>query len=82
VFVIVGDHQPPVVSRHARSFDTPLHVVSRDAALIDAWPGLTPGWRPQGDTLDHASHFSRTVHALAARYGDDPPEVLDAGVRP
>ena len=82
VCVIVGDHQPPVVSRHARSFDTPLHVVSRDAALIDAWPGLTPGWRPQGDTLDHASHFSRTVHALAARYGDDPPEVLDAGVRP
>ena len=80
IFVIVGDHQPPVVSRYAKDFDTPLHVVSRDAELIDGWPGLTPGWRPHGDTLEHASHFSRMVHALGERYGDGGPAVIRDGL--
>ena len=80
VFVIVGDHQPPVVSRHAKDFDTPMHVVARDPALIARWPGLQPGWRPSGETLAHASHFSRIVHALGEAYGDGGPAVVPDGV--
>ena len=49
VVVILGDHQPaPIVTGPDASFDVPIHVLSRDPAVIaaiDAW-SWTPGMRP------------------------------------
>jgi hypothetical protein len=35
IFVLVGDHQPPRVSRRADGYETPIHIISRDPAFID-----------------------------------------------
>jgi hypothetical protein len=34
VFVLVGDHQPPSVSRRSDGYETPVHIISQDPALI------------------------------------------------
>ncbi|MCC6456413.1 MAG: sulfatase-like hydrolase/transferase [Caldilineaceae bacterium] len=34
VFVLVGDHQPPSVSRRSDGYETPVHIISHDPALI------------------------------------------------
>ncbi|TVQ33433.1 MAG: sulfatase [Geminicoccaceae bacterium] len=48
--IILGDHQPsPLITGPGASFDVPMHVLSRDAGLIEAieaW-GWTPSMRPE-----------------------------------
>ena len=34
IFVLVGDHQPPRVSRRADGYETPIHIISRDPTFI------------------------------------------------
>jgi hypothetical protein len=54
LFVVLGDHQPPaaVSGRHA-SWQVPVHVVSRDAMLVQAFvaAGFRAGWTPGGESL-------------------------------
>jgi len=73
LFVVVGDHQPFLKCGAAPvTLNTPLHLVSRDAALLDRFTdaGFTPGlWRaPAADgkaTLRHEALFSLLVSRLA-----------------
>jgi len=87
IFVLVGDHQPPRVSRRADSYDTPVHIVSRDPAFIAGLEqyGLrrghldVPDEKPQ---LRHEGLYSLLARALVERYGTaphTPPEYLPAG---
>ncbi len=49
VFIFLGDHQPAdIITGPKASRDVPIHVVSRDRALIDrfAAAGFTPGMTP------------------------------------
>jgi hypothetical protein len=51
--IVVGDHQPlPYVSANAPTRDVPVHVMSRNGALVHALaPGwLSPGMRPAATT--------------------------------
>ena len=34
LFILIGDHQPPVVANRSHSYDTPVHIISRDGNLI------------------------------------------------
>ena len=54
LFVLIGDHQPPQVSRRADGWETPVHIVSRDADLIAAFSeyGFGPG--PKGPPVEPA----------------------------
>lgn len=36
LFILVGDHQPPAVSRRSDGWETPLHIISREPQVIDA----------------------------------------------
>ena len=47
IFILIGDHQPPQVSRRADGWATPVHVIAQDAAFVDAFApyGFTPGLR-------------------------------------
>lgn len=52
VFIVLGDHQPaPVVTGPEASRAVPVHVISRDAALIERFEvdGFTPGMIPAPD---------------------------------
>lgn len=89
IFVLVGDHQPPRVSRRADTYDTPVHIVSRDAKFIaNLRPyGLEPGLVVADETaaLRHEGLYSLLVRALVQTYGETPshlPAYLPAGVVP
>ena len=46
LFIVLGDHQPPLTTaRRTGDFSVPVHVFSRDRALVDAFVkrGYMPG---------------------------------------
>ena len=52
LIIIVGDHQPVAeVNGHSDSHAVPIHVVSRDRALLEPFVrrGHTPGMRPRAE---------------------------------
>ncbi len=70
LFVLVGDHQPPRVSRRNDGYGTPIHVISRDANLVAAFYdyGFEPGlWVNQPEpTMKHEGLYSMLVRILVA----------------
>lgn len=78
IFVLVGDHQPPRVSRRDDGWDTPIHIISRNRDFVESFQsfGFTPGlavWTPE-PTFRHEGFYSLFVRQLLSAYGD-PPEL-------
>jgi len=74
VFVLMGDHQPPLVARQ-EDFDVPVHVVATDPELLEPFRqnGFTPGWRLPADgqpALRMEGLMSLLLHAAAAADGE------------
>ncbi len=73
IYVLIGDHQPQQVSRRNDSFDTPLHIISRDADLIRSFRavGFSDGLAVDeiAPTLRHEGLYSLFVRTLLANYG-------------
>lgn len=89
VFILVGDHQPPAVSRRADGWATPMHIISKNAALVDAFDayGFTPGLRVTDlePKLRHEGFYSLFMRVLMSEYGADKvalPAYLPAGIVP
>ncbi|MDE0339646.1 MAG: hypothetical protein OXI80_18375 [Caldilineaceae bacterium] len=74
IFVLVGDHQPPRVSRREDGWDTPIHIIAKDAQFVASFMeyGFTNGlavWDPE-PTFRHEGFRSLFVRQLLAAYGD------------
>ncbi len=89
LFILVGDHQPPAVSRRADGWTTPMHIISRDAALIDSFSGygFVPGLTVTNlePSLRHEGFYSLFMRLLFGRYGTGKiaePAYLPEGVIP
>jgi hypothetical protein len=87
IYVLVGDHQPQQVSRRSDGFETPLHVISRDAGFVQSLQayGFDDGLLAQDTTVDlrHEGFYSLFVRALLANYGQGDrvlPEYLPYGI--
>lgn len=90
LFILVGDHQPPRVSRKEDGWETPIHIISRDRGLIKSLNryGFVPGLHlPPTAALEpafqHAGIHSLVARLLLQRYGDHElalPEFLPDGV--
>ncbi len=87
IFILIGDHQPPQVSRRADSFDTPIHILSRDPALVEAFLdyGFEPGLAVERGTatMRHEGFYSMFMRVLLAQYGQGIralPEYLPGGI--
>lgn len=73
IFVLIGDHQPPRVSRREDGWDTPLHVIAKDPQFIASFGeyGFTEGlavWEPE-PTFRHEGFLTMIVRQLLAAYG-------------
>ncbi|GAB4379428.1 MAG: hypothetical protein Kow0042_28800 [Calditrichia bacterium] len=82
-FIILGDHQPPIVTREEHGFQTPIHIISREPALVDFLRnhGFHAGMRKdprESDTIKHEAIFSLLVRGLAYCYGQISPDSLPA----
>lgn len=90
IFFLIGDHQPPSVSRRADSFDTPVHIISRDPAYIEklADYGFVNSLivdDTQPTTIRHEGLYSLISRTLLQTYGTRPniaPSYLPNGVAP
>ncbi len=87
IYVLIGDHQPQQVSRRADGFETPLHVISRDARFVESLQayGFDEGLLARDMTVDlrHEGFYSLFVRALLASYGQGDrvlPDYLPYGV--
>ena len=68
LFVLVGDHQPPRVSRRDDTYGTPIHIIARDPAAMETLAahgfvtGLLP---PEDDTgMGHEDIYSLLLDVL------------------
>ena len=65
LIIVVGDHQPPpIINGWGNSADVPIHIISRDKALLERLPDSdwSDGMLPDADDRQPAH-----VHACATR---------------
>ncbi|MBN4081251.1 sulfatase-like hydrolase/transferase [Caldithrix abyssi] len=74
IIIIIGDHQPPVLTSQGDSFQTPIHIISKNNDFLESFgaygfiPGLTKN--PDiGNTLKHAGIYSMVIRQLGKHYG-------------
>ncbi len=87
LFILIGDHQPGYVTRRSDGYDTPVHVISKDASLLEHFApygfekGLTiANMEP---VVRHEGLYSLLMHALLQQYGyggGQPPPYLPQGI--
>jgi hypothetical protein len=89
IVIIMGDHQPPLIAEDDSSYDVPVHILSRDKALLEEFvaQGFVEGMNINGGrpaVVFHESLFSLIVRNLVrccAEPGTPLPEVLVDGVQ-
>ena len=88
LFILIGDHQPPVLANRSHSYDTPVHIISKDADLIENFgkynfnEGLTVKGKNE-PSLKHAGFHSIIMRELIHSYGTkchDEPDYFPDGV--
>ena len=87
IYVVVGDHQPPRVSRREDGWDTPMHIISKNGAFVASFEefGFKSGlavWESE-PSFHHEGFYSLFVRQLLAAYGNggELPRYLPEGVR-
>jgi hypothetical protein len=81
IVIIMGDHQPPILSREDSSFDVPIHILARDPALLEEFreQGFVDGLNlnsGRATLLAHEGLFSmmaRTFARCCSDGGELPP---------
>lgn len=87
IVILMGDHQPPILSGEDMSFDVPVHILARDPALLEEFreQGFVDGLalndgRPT--MMAHEGMFSllmRTLVRCCSQTPDDLPPYLPDG---
>lgn len=73
IFILVGDHQPPQVSRRADGWETPVHIIAKDESLLAALAesGFVRGLQVDVNDppLQHEGMYSLLMRVLFDVYG-------------
>lgn len=82
LFILIGDHQPPVLANRSESFDTPVHIISKDAGFIENFDTYKFGKglvikTKQGNSLQHEGFYSIIMRELIHTYGTKCKEELN-----
>jgi hypothetical protein len=79
VIVLIGDHQPPAVSRHADGFGTMVHIISQDIILLESFQeyGFENGLVLENlePTIRHEGLYSLFVRNFISQYGKNPSKL-------
>lgn len=87
IIVLIGDHQPPRVSRRDDGWATPVHVFSRNPSFLETFRavGFQHGMQlpPVESVMKHAGFYTLFLNALLDQYGEpgtDLPEIRLQGI--
>jgi len=76
VIVLIGDHQPPAVSRHEDGYGTMVHIISQDVDFLASFRkyGFVDGLVLENlePTIRHEGLYSLFVQNFIAQYGTSP----------
>ena len=86
IFILVGDHQPPGLDAQIETFNTPMHIITKNPELRDAL--LQAHFRDSMNAiktpvLDQAGFYTLWMRAFLSVYGQQEvllPEVLEKGI--
>jgi hypothetical protein len=73
IYVLVGDHQPTAnITGENASWDVPVHIISRDRALLDRFKahGFSDGLTPDREVLGGLHHLTSL---LLSGFGPSSP---------
>jgi hypothetical protein len=86
IVIILGDHQPPIITKENSSFATPLHFISGDQELLHSLQqyGFSPGLQldpSQQKGMHHEALYSLLIRVLAQNYSslENLPKYLPSG---
>jgi hypothetical protein len=72
IIIILGDHQPPLITGVDPSFATPIHIITKDIGIINYFQkhGFEPGLRLSGEyhQIKHEALYSLLIRGLAINY--------------
>jgi hypothetical protein len=76
VIVLIGDHQPPFVSRREDGYGTMVHIISQDVDFLESFHeyGFVDGLVLENlnPTIRHEGLYSLFVRNFVAQYGKSP----------
>jgi hypothetical protein len=76
VIVLIGDHQPPAVSRREDGFGTMVHIISQDVDFMESFHeyGFVDGLVLENlePTIRHEGLYSLFIRNFIAQYGASP----------
>ena len=78
IIIAIGDHQPPaVISGKNAQWDVPIHVIARDANLLDAFEhkGFVEGMLPQGMSVGRIDEITPII--LEALEKSEPTSIAE-----
>jgi hypothetical protein len=75
IFIIFGDHQPPVFDEAKKGNETPVHIIAKDQAFLDEWKkqGFTDGLMPdtKGTIFNFEGMLSLFTRAFISSYSNE-----------
>ena len=74
VFILIGDHQPPMLTTENDGFETPVHIISGDPAFIAGFKeyGFVEGLQSDSvQKIRHEALYSLLLRELVRNYGQD-----------
>jgi hypothetical protein len=57
IFILFGDHQPPLITSSSNSFNTPVHIISKNKKFVNSW--LNSGF---SDSLNCKNNDAKLNH--------------------
>jgi hypothetical protein len=79
IFIIIGDHQPPVITLHNDGFETPVHIISRDSSFVEGFLkyGFEPGLQIHNlnNFVRHEGLYSMFMLEFLRQYATDTVEL-------
>ncbi len=73
IFILIGDHQPPVLANPEDGFETPVHIISQDPAFVDSFIkyGFNRGLlvTDTKNSIKHEGIYSMLIREFIRHYG-------------
>lgn len=80
IFVMIGDHQPPLISSDIKDFNTPIHIISKNSNLHASLKqyGFGDGLSSIGKTapIRHEALYSLLLRELSIHYSNTSPNLI------